>query len=121
MPASTQLVGFVDALLSSPEELPAARDALIAAAGPAALVDAAAVAAQFQALNRIADATGIPLDAPLGVVAADLQDGLDLRRFASSANTPTPGLGQRAMRTLLGPVARAAMPYLGRILPKQDK
>jgi len=111
------IVDFVDALLRSPTELDDGRSALVEELGREGLVDVAAVVAQFQVMNRVADATGIPLDGSLEVVAADLQEELGLRRFASSANSPEAGTGGRLMRKLLGPVARAAMPHLGRVLP----
>ena len=58
--------------------------------GPEALVDAAAVVANFQRMVRIADATGIPLDAGFEVVTRELRDELGVARFASSTNTPSP-------------------------------
>ena len=42
-------------------------------------------------MTRIADATGIPLDAPVAVLTADLRATLDLGRFASAAHSH--GLG----------------------------
>jgi hypothetical protein len=55
---------------------------------PEAFVDACAVIMAFNIVDRIADATGIPLDAPLAAMSADLRRELDLARFASSANSP---------------------------------
>jgi len=49
--------------------------ALLDAAGPAAVVRASAVAGNFQMMNRLVDATGVPVGASLRAVAADL--GLD--------------------------------------------
>ena len=49
--------------------------------GEAAAVDAAAVAAQFNAITRIADATGIQLDRGLEEVSADLRESLGIGRF----------------------------------------
>ena len=44
------------------QALAQSRRALLQAAGPAVLVDAAGVAANFQRMVRIADAIGIPVD-----------------------------------------------------------
>ncbi len=58
-----------------------ARQAVIDAMGPAALVDAAAVAATFSTIDRIADSTGIPIDAARIEPTADFRASLD-RRFS---------------------------------------
>jgi hypothetical protein len=53
-------------------------DAVIARqspAGPDAVVRASAVAANFQMMNRLVDATGVPVGASLSAIAPDL--GLD--------------------------------------------
>ena len=55
------------------------------------LVDAAAVIGSFNVVDRIADATGIPLDDMLDAPSADLRRELGLARFASAANTPRTG------------------------------
>lgn len=47
-----------------------------------------AVIAAFSVVDRIADATGIPLDPMLQAASGDVQRELDLARFNSSANTP---------------------------------
>jgi hypothetical protein len=54
-----QLVRFADACAADDDErLVIARAALIAVAGEAFMVDAAAVAANFEMMTRLADATG---------------------------------------------------------------
>ena len=56
------LLDFVDALLVGSEaELTRAREKLLEDMGPASLVDAAAVVGNFQMMNRVADATGMPV------------------------------------------------------------
>jgi hypothetical protein len=67
------------------------RKALRAALSPAAFVDACAVVGAFNVVDRIADSTGIPLDANLAAVTGSLRSELDLARFGSSANTPDAG------------------------------
>ena len=62
--------------------------ALLEALGPAAFVDACAVIAAFNVVDRIADSTGIPLDDALKLMSSEVRAELDLARFASSANTP---------------------------------
>jgi hypothetical protein len=81
---SAVLVGLVEAALDSPAELPEARAAVIAALGDAALVDAAGVIGNFQRMVRIADATGIPVDADTAAVTADIREELGLNAFASA-------------------------------------
>ena len=46
------------------------------------MVDAAAVAANFERMTRIADATGIPLGETLEQPTAEVRKELDLDRFA---------------------------------------
>ena len=73
------LVNFVEAFVSRDEAvLETARSTLHREIGPEAMVDAAAVAGNFQRMARIADATGIPLDAPMRVMAKDIQDELEV-------------------------------------------
>lgn len=58
--------------------LAAAREALSGALGPEALAEAAGVVAQFESINRIADATGIALDESLAEIAPAVFEGIDL-------------------------------------------
>jgi len=53
-----------------------------------AFVDACAVVAAFNVVDRVADATGIPLDPMLQAMSADVRRELELARFGSAANTP---------------------------------
>jgi hypothetical protein len=63
VPDGALLVGFVEAVLGIDEpRLAVARRSLHDALGDAGLVDAAAVIANYSALDRVADATGIPLE-----------------------------------------------------------
>ena len=52
------------------------------------LVDAAGVAANFQRMVRIADATGIPVDQMDTELSREIRSTLGLERFASARNTP---------------------------------
>jgi hypothetical protein len=108
------LLAFADALVGADEAaLTRARADLAERLGPEALVDAAAVASNFERMVRIADATGIPLDGPLEVMSADLRAELDLARFGSSANTPVTGRAKRLLGRALRPVMFGAIRLFG--------
>jgi hypothetical protein len=80
------LVRFADAVLGDDEiALMRARDALAAALGPSGLVDAAGVIGLFNAIDRVADATGIPLEPEKAAASADFRAALDLDRFSVTA------------------------------------
>lgn len=86
---AAELVAFVDAVMGEDEaERVRARDALRRVVSPAAFVDACAVIGAFNVVDRVADATGIPLDDLLAEASREVRETLDLRRFASAANTP---------------------------------
>lgn len=86
---SDELMAFATALASRDEgELAVARERLLAASNAEVLVDAAAVAGNFQRMVRIADSTGIPLDSSRMEMYQPSIDALGLRRFESSKYTP---------------------------------
>ena len=86
---SNELMAYATAVASrDEEELVKRRDELLATSNPAVLVDAAAVAANFQRMVRIADSTGIPVDAQRMPVAQPAIDQLELRRFRTAEHTP---------------------------------
>ncbi len=75
---------FVEAVMARDETaIAAARDAIENQMGTAAMLDAAAVIAAFNAYPRIADATGIPLEDAKAEATAGLRAELDLDRLAS--------------------------------------
>ena len=83
------LIGFVEALLErDATALAQARTVLAGEIGTDGMIDAAAVAANFQRMVRIADATGIPVDAQVLDMTRDIQELLELRKFPSARNTP---------------------------------
>ncbi len=89
IPHGTTLNTFAEAVLGTEDAaLESIRNTLVAELGPQALVDAAAVVATFMQMDRIADATGIPLDNTV----MDLTDGfraeLGLNDYGSAQNTP---------------------------------
>lgn len=61
--------------------LDAARIRLVDAVGETGMIDAAAVVAGFNGITRIADATGIPLEAPKAEQTAGLRADLGIDRF----------------------------------------
>jgi hypothetical protein len=91
-----------------------ARDRVIGEVGAAPLVDAVAVASNFERMVRIADSTGIPLDESLDAVSGDLREALGLNRFGSSANTPPLGTIKKMLGRALWPVARTALKLVSR-------
>jgi hypothetical protein len=84
-----RLVAFTDAVMRCDDAaLVRERRTVPALLGPDAFVDLAAVIGSFNVVDRIADATGIPLDEPLAAATGDIREQLRLGRFASAANTP---------------------------------
>jgi len=86
VPHGRLLVEFAEAVLGEDEgALAAARAALSKAIGPAGLADAAGVVGLFNAIDRVADATGIPLEAEKAEASADFRAALGLDRFSVAA------------------------------------
>jgi alkylhydroperoxidase family enzyme len=84
-----ELIAFTEAVMRGDEATIAReRQRLRAVLDPEAFVDVAAVIGSFNVVDRIADATGIPLDETLGAATEDVRRELGLARFASAANTP---------------------------------
>src|SRR5215468_1245123 len=72
---------FAEAVLDEDEAaLSRARTGLLRALGPEGLVDAAAVVGLFNAIDRVADARGIPLEAEKAQASADFRAALGLDR-----------------------------------------
>ncbi len=83
-----ELMHFAEAVARRETEgLARSRQTLLQAAGPAVLVDAAGVAANFQRMVRIADAIGIPVDDMQSEVGRQVREELGLARFASARNS----------------------------------
>lgn len=73
VPAGRKLIEFVTALLGGTDDLSADHDRLAEAAGAMGAVRAAAVAGNFQMMNRLVDATGVPIGASLRAIADELE------------------------------------------------
>jgi len=76
-----ELIAFADAALGDGDSLAAARSALVGRAGKEAMIDAAAVVAGFDAITRVADGTGIPLEPPKAEASADWRARLGIDAF----------------------------------------
>jgi hypothetical protein len=76
------LLAFAEAMVGEDDAtLARARRAVIEVLSPAAMVDAAGVASNFERMVRIADATGIPLDERMEALTRTAREQLHLERF----------------------------------------
>ena len=106
-----ELMDFAGAIASRDDEaLQTTRSQLLSVAGPEVVVDAACVAANFQRMVRIADATAIPIDAARQPMMDAAAEQLELRKFESSKYTPE----LSKIKKLLGPVQRILAPMVMR-------
>ncbi len=109
IPNAAALLAFTTAAVRGDEQtLAAARERVLAELGPAGLVDTSAIIGNFQRMTRIADSTGIPLDAEINAMSVGIQDQLRLTEFGSAANTSRPGL-------LASTIGRAVRPFAFRL------
>ena len=76
-----ELIAFADAALGDGDSLATARSALVDRAGKATMIDAAAVVAGFDAITRVADGTGIPLEPTKAEASADWRSRLGIDAF----------------------------------------
>ncbi len=91
VPHGKILARFAEAVVSgSDSELAQARDAVIAAVGGNAFVDAACVIGNFERMVRVADATGIPLDSSAVDATIELRHELGLNAYAMAGRTLSP-------------------------------
>jgi hypothetical protein len=82
VPQGDLLIDFAEAILGSDAmRLTRARSAIVATMGAAALVDAAGVAGLFNAIDRVADATGTPLEEAKAADTASLRDAIGIDEF----------------------------------------
>ncbi len=84
IPHADLLVEFTEAVWGDDEpRLLAARRAIIETMGEDVLVDASGVTATFDAIDRLADATGIPLEEAKAEDTAGLREELGINVFES--------------------------------------
>ena len=76
------LVAFAEAIVTGAQTLAGSRTTVVETLGPAAMVDAAGVASNFERMVRIADSTGIELGDLLEQASADARTALGLERPA---------------------------------------
>ena len=81
------LLRFAEAATRGSEDLTDARSALLAEAGGAKFIEAAATVGIFNGLVRNADFTGIPLDEGTLHGSKDFREALGLNVYAGAANT----------------------------------
>lgn len=85
IPHAAALIAFADAFYAvEPSALELARQNLHAAVGDAALVDAAGIVGVYDAVVRIADATGTPLEDYKVEISEDLRAELGINDFPAA-------------------------------------
>jgi len=84
-----RLLAFTEAVMGGERDaIRRERAALCAVLTAEAVADVCAVIGFFNVVDRVADATGIPLDEPLLLMSSEVRAELGLARYASAANTP---------------------------------
>ena len=79
-----ELMTFAEAALGDDTRaLDAASRSLLRTVGPAALVDAAAVVGLFNAIDRVADATGTPLEDWKAEATSDVRSAIGIDEFTN--------------------------------------
>lgn len=99
-----ELIAYSDAVVARSPKVAETREAVQKSLGDAAVVDAAAVIANFQRMVRIADGTGIPVDGPMDLMSADLRHEIGINEFSSAR-----GRGKN------GPLRRLTAPLMRRV------
>lgn len=114
LPHAETFLAFADAVINRDEgALPALRDTLRSVVGAEGVVDAAGVVGNFERMNRIADGAGLELDAPVRVLAANIQDEMQLDTFASAAHSRKAGPVSKV-------IARMVVPIIARLFAKRS-
>ena len=76
-----ELLAFADAAVARNDSLDSARSVLADRIGKPGVSDAAAVIAGFDAITRVADGTGIPLEPPKAEASAEWRQRLGIDGF----------------------------------------
>jgi len=84
IPYGALLVRFAEAVLGADQALLSIQAEIREKLGDAALVDAAAIVATFNAIDRVADSTGIPIEDAKAAATADFRNALGINAFAES-------------------------------------
>ncbi len=115
VPGAGALIGLVEAsFFSNDEDGAGARERVRKELGSDALVDAAAVIGNFERMVRIADGTGIPLDAPVNIATESIRGELGIDGYATAANTKSVRGWQRLTGRLVEPIVRVVLRRIGR-------
>ena len=109
-----------DSVDDKADDIRVAREAVKDELGENAMVDAAAVIANFQRMVRIADGTGIPLDTPVAMMTSSIREDLGINEYASASNTPALSLPQRLLGRLLQPALPLVVKLLTRNMSKPN-
>lgn len=89
MAHGARLVAFTDAVMANDvNAIVATRTALRQVLDDAQFVDTCAIIGAFNVVDRIADASGIPLDDMMMTMSGEVRAELGLGAFGSAANTP---------------------------------
>ena len=91
--ASAELLAFANAVELGEPDLDHARQAVRSAVGDDGLLEAAATIAIFNGLIRVADGTGIQLDAGMFEYSTADRARLGIDKFAGAANTDPAAVG----------------------------
>jgi hypothetical protein len=75
------LLAFAEAAVANAPDLAEQRQAVMNELGENAMIDAAAVIGIFQAVVKIADATGIPLEDPKAEISSNFREELGLNAY----------------------------------------
>lgn len=105
IPHGDIIIRLVDAALGKNKDaLTEARQAVIGSMGMEGLIDVAAVIGTFTMQNRIADATGLPLDAPIEMATRSLRSELGVDNFGAAEHTDRGGLIRAVLSRLMEPL-----------------
>ena len=86
VPHGRLLMDFADAVVAGDDDaLALAREAVAATLGEDAVVDSAAICATFNTVDRVADATGIPLEDDKAEATTGLRASIGIDRYPSTA------------------------------------
>jgi hypothetical protein len=110
LPHAAALITYTDAVISGdPERIRSESQKIEAKLGSAALVRAACVVGNFERMNRVADATGIPLDAGMQFMSSDVREQVGANTYQSASQTPTIGPWATKLGTSLRPLVLRIM------------
>jgi hypothetical protein len=84
VPYTGLLSAYAEAFYESASDLADSRARILEEMGPGCLVDAAATVAIFDAVVKIADSTGIPLEDVKADMSEDIRDSLGIDGFPSA-------------------------------------